>query len=95
VAAIGRRKAGFEYPADGVERAVQVVGGGPRAEMRPEQVHRLLLVQPMVRLQGEQLDERRGLAQPPRVLPDDARANRYPETAQHLDADDLGPPAQR
>jgi hypothetical protein len=52
----------LEDPAGRVERAVQVVGGGPGAEARPEQVHRLLLVQPVGRLQGEQLDQGRRLA---------------------------------
>ncbi|CAA9495834.1 MAG: hypothetical protein AVDCRST_MAG05-2136 [uncultured Rubrobacteraceae bacterium] len=52
----------LEDPAGRVERAVQVVGGGMRTQAGPEQVHRLLLVQPVGRLQGEQLDQGRRLA---------------------------------
>ncbi len=63
---------GFEGVAGGVERAVQVVGGRLGFEVRPEQVHHLLAVHPVVRSQGEHLDETPGFAPSPATPFDDS-----------------------
>ena len=38
----------FSDASGGVEGVVEVVGGGPRVEIRPEEVHRLLAVEAVV-----------------------------------------------
>ena len=57
-------------PAGRVHGLVQVVPCGVGVEVRPELVGELVPVQPMRRLQRQQLDQRPGLAQPPGAVGD-------------------------
>ena len=49
---------------------MQVVTGGVAVEIRPELINELIAVQPVRRFQGQQLDQRLRLAQPPRAVGD-------------------------
>lgn len=83
----------LEGPAGDVECLVKVVGGGCGGEIRPEQFHHLLAVKAVAPREGEQLDEARGLAQPPIVFPYDPRPRRDLEATEQRHAQ--GFPARR
>ena len=56
-----------QHPAGHVQRLVQVVGGRRGVTLGPQHGHQRLAVHPMPAGQGQQLDQRLGLAQPPGV----------------------------
>ncbi|MDQ5812923.1 MAG: hypothetical protein M3358_19785 [Actinomycetota bacterium] len=72
----------FERAAGDVEGLVEVVGGGLRREIRPEEVHDLLAVEAVIRGEGKQLHEAGGLPEPPLAFPDDPRPCRDLEGAE-------------
>jgi hypothetical protein len=72
----------LERATGDVEGLVEVVGGGPGSEVRPEEVHDLLAVKVVIRCESEQLDEARSLPEPPLVLPDSPRTYRDLEAAE-------------
>jgi hypothetical protein len=57
--------------------------------MRPELVHDLFAVEAMVRCEREQLDQRRGLPEPPLASIDGSSAHHYRKTAEQLHANGL------
>ena len=80
--------AGTNHVSRGVQRLVEVVLCSVRVEGRPEQLHRLLAVEPAARLEREHLDERSGLPQSPgRVVDlDTVELNREPPQQANRDA---------
>ena len=74
---------------DGAPRVMnclpQVGSGRGRLEPRPEDVHRLLAVQPVTRRQRQQLDDARRLAPAPRRRRNRALPHRDPKAAEQLD----------
>ena len=82
--AVGAR--GVERAAGGIERLVQVVRGCVGVAVGPQQLSEALAVHAAVGRQREDLDQRLGLAQPPRAISDDAVADGDRKTAQEADA---------
>ena len=82
--AVGAR--GIERAAGGIERLVQVVRGRVGVAVGPQQLGEPLAVHAAVGRQREDLDQRLGLAQPPRAIGDDVVADGDRETAQQADA---------
>jgi hypothetical protein len=82
--AVGAR--GVERAARRIERLVQVVRGRVGVAVGPQQLGEVLAVHAAVGRQREDLDQRLGLAQPPRAIGDDVVADGDGETAQQADA---------
>ena len=77
--AVGAR--GVERAAGGIEGLVQVVRGCVGVAVGPQQLGEALAVHAAVGRQREDLDQRLGLAQPPRAIGDDVVAGGDRETA--------------
>jgi hypothetical protein len=77
---------GVERAAGGIERLVEVVRGRVGGAVGPQQLGEALAVHATVGRQREDLDQRLGLAQPPRTIGDDLIADGDRETAQQADA---------
>ena len=77
---------GADRAAGGVQRLVEVVGRGLGVAVGPQQVGQALAVQPALGREGEELDQRLGLAQAPRALLDDAVLGGDREAAQQAHA---------
>jgi hypothetical protein len=77
---------GSEDAPGSVQGRAQIVGCGLRFEVRPQQIHQLLAVEPVLRSQCQQLDDRDRLAPPPRGILYLARPNADAELSQELDA---------
>ena len=77
------RAPGREY------RLMEVVAGGVRVPPRPQQLGGLLDVEAVLGGEGEQLDQRLRLAQPPGVVGDDAVAGADGEHPEETDAQHL------
>ena len=77
------RAPGREY------RLMEVVAGGVRVPPRPQQLGGLLDVEAALGREGEQLDQRLRLAQPPGVVGDDAVAGADGEHPEETDAQHL------
>jgi hypothetical protein len=73
-----------ERPPGRVQDLVQVVGGRGRREIRPEQVEQIFAVQPLGRVQRQQLDHRLRLAQPPARGVDRTAADLDGESSEQL-----------
>ena len=54
---------------------VEVVGGGGRAQLTPERVHRLVAVKPVIAREGEQLHQLARLLQAPGPIGDSDSVN--------------------
>ena len=71
------------------DRLMEVVAGGVRVPPRPQQLGGLVDVEAVLGRQGEQLDQRLRLAQPPGVVGDDAVAGADGERPEETDAQHL------
>jgi len=78
--AVGAR--GIDRAAGGKERLIQVVRGCVGVAVGPQHLGEALAVDTAVGCQREDLDQRLGLAQPPRAIGDDVVADGDRETAQ-------------
>ncbi len=62
-----RIRGGIEDPTGTVQHLAQVVGGGLRSKIWPQEVHRLLAVETVVRREGKQLHQGSSLPQMPSI----------------------------
>jgi len=65
---------------------VQVVEGGFRVKIGPQQLHHLLPVETVSRGEGEQLEKAAGFLEVPLLFGDAPRPHRYPEATEQPDA---------
>ncbi len=72
--------------AGGMDDLVETVSCGRRHLAGPQRFHQLLAMQPVPPGQGQQLDQRAGLALSPRLIRDRPRRARDAEAAQQIDA---------
>ena len=77
---------GADRAARGVQRLVEVVGRGLGVAVGPQQIGQALAVQAALGGEGQELDQRLGLAQAPRALLDDAVLGGDREAAQQTHA---------
>jgi hypothetical protein len=69
-----------------VQSVVEVVEGGFRVELGPQELHRLLPMQPVPRGEGEHLEQASCLPQVPLLFRDVPRPHRNPEATEQPDA---------
>ena len=77
---------GSDRAAGGVQRLMEVVGGGFGVAVGPQQVGQALAMQAALGGEGQELDQRLGLAQAPRALLDEAIRGGDRESAQQAHA---------